>query len=299
MAATSSRAVNAVPVRKQEFDPRLLFQKLDEYRQKTDAQPYISKEKRATPHEDVPSRYKPRNAASQFCATTKPMKSGGKALNRSASVPQRMKPPSNIDKLYLINPKIVLARRDLGMSESEVVAAMGPCGGQRPDDVDYECRNEVSRDVGAYPSGAATRRGLVRPNDTGAGKPRIVNHALGNVSKFTHKHHERLSLDSKRPQLKSYNRPDWTQASQCGEVAHVLLRQQGEPKASHHHNPPSDAPQSAASDLKLGADKGKRRLEQAHDVAIPGSLIGEAVKQIKRDERKKRRSGIMAFFSRP
>ncbi|KYG40203.1 hypothetical protein M433DRAFT_178034, partial [Acidomyces richmondensis BFW] len=244
VAATSSGVINTGSVRNREFDPELLCKRLHEHRLQIDATRRKSKKKWATSQEDVPFTYRPLNAAAQFSATTVSLKGQRKDLNRSASAPQRAKPPMDVDNLSSINPKLFLARRNMGMSEAEaVMAAMGP------HDVGPSTRDEVRRNASAHFPDVASRweapiapltHRLLCGDDAGSEKPRIVNCHSRQGARPTQRLRELLLLDTKLTQLRTHDRPDWTQPSEDDEDSRALLRKHRKPKIRCVRNQASD-----------------------------------------------------------
>lgn len=106
-------------------------------------------------------------------------------------------------------------------------------------------------------------------------------------------------LGTQRPKVLAHDRPHWAQQSQCGEDmrSHFL-------HIPVHRN--RDKSEAAPAQKQSGTKRPEtlRRHSSAPHSSAPhqqqqeGTLISEAVKSIKKEERKQRRQSVMSFFKK-
>ncbi|TKA64754.1 hypothetical protein B0A55_10192 [Friedmanniomyces simplex] len=278
----------------------------------------VDNEPRPPTNKPDPSKrasYVPRNAAKVFAATTTPAQNNGaNHMKRAKSLAHRQKPVFAADGKPCINPKQLHAALSLGMSENEAVANIPAVPGRRsgsgeqqrvPSGSDKQRRLSESgyKPGDAAKRNAANRRSL-QPLPQGkhiavmsSSHPTQESEVLlGSGSATTHSHHAshahpHTDPHAHRPVLRAQDRPNWAQQSQCGEEMHHFFRhQQHHPKAASAVN---DAEQQAVRPTHPQPPPRQRSLG-----AIPENLVTEAVKQIKSEERGKRRRSLVCFFRR-
>lgn len=105
-------------------------------------------------------------------------------------------------------------------------------------------------------------------------------------------------LGTQRPKVLAHDRPHWAQQSQCGEdmrshFLHIPV---------HRNRDKTDSPAQKQSAAKrpetLRRHSSAPHSSAPHQQQQEGTLISEAVKSIKKEERKHRRQSVMSFFKK-
>ncbi|KAK4555633.1 hypothetical protein LTR86_007386 [Recurvomyces mirabilis] len=249
------------------------------------------------------------------------------AIKRARSTAERQKPMYMADGKPCVNPKRLQAALHIGMTDHEAAAAVPevPRGYISAADRRREQIQQASPPSGAAagtgvhratsnataykPGDAAARRNIASkrsslPPTQPQGKLIAVKHGFHT----TYERESTIQTESvphfngasaswqatsdhpahpQRPSIKASDRPNWTQASQCGEDMHHLLG-----NWKRHHKRPEAVDESA--------EESQQEPLQRHKSlgAAPENLISDAVEKIRREEKASRRRSVMGFFKR-
>lgn len=301
----------------QPFDVTLLCTKLEDHRRKLDTGRSRPQQRNAIPE---PS-YVPQNAANQFAATTTPVRREQGAQAKRSSTTSWPKSTFMADGKPCVNPKQLRAALSIGMSEAEMLAtgsndpvhqSIPPDDARSPPKERSRSRTRCSAENPvSQPSNAEKPMRSYKPGDAARRRVQYVAVKHGSMTAY-----ERVEVpglpasqgldaliedaeqhDLHRPTLHAYDRPNWAQASQCGDdmrrVLDFPLR-----RKHHHAVPEEDVPNFTAC---VGAEmyEGRPQLTRhKSENDAPVNLVNDAVAAIKREEKAKRRQSMLGFLKR-
>jgi hypothetical protein len=247
-----------------------------------------------------------------------------KEVKRASSTAERRKPSFTADGKPIVNPKQLRAALNIGMTESEATRAIASVPPRRPSAgsdhhhkskrisqvlvADEAAQLQRSASTRAYRPGDAAKRNAEKKRRSQSlqqqpqqGKliaikhgsqttyeretvPGLRTHHLEHIESALESSDEDQPIGSYRPKLIHYDRPDWSQASQCGEDMHRLLHfghkedSRGLPNGQPAPRPKAHRQRSAGT--------------------VSETLISDAVSKIKQEEKARRRRSLLGLFKR-